>query len=127
MPDICALGAHGTDCQASTLYYLGILNRAAATHLAEIIGEGQGLAQSTMIEWLDEVFPEDAPHVNYTLIDLMDYKNETDPRRNVHNEEKIGQMNDHVMGWLNHILPFNQMGVMAVILHTATRSNKKKI
>jgi len=115
LPEVCALGAHNTDCQPSTLYYLGILTHDAATHLAEIIGEGQGHGINTMLEWFDEMFPEDGPHIDHTLIDFGDYYSDTIDGRNIYNDGEIREMNDYVMGMLHHILPFNQMGVMACI------------
>ena len=110
LPEVCELGAHNTDCQPSTLYYLGILTREEATHLAEIIGEGQGHLSSTMLEWFDEMFPDDAPHIEKVVVNLGDY---------YLTDKGLNEMNAYVMGLLNHILPYNNMGVMAVINYHA--------
>lgn len=126
LPDICGLDVHGMDCVPSTLYFLGLLTHEAATYLAE--QRESGIDARSVIEWLDESFPNENAHTYSEIIDLRDIYLRTNRRgKHIYNRRLIDSSNDRLMRYLNFILPHNQMGVMAGSVYFSENNNQESV
>ncbi len=112
LPEICGVDVHNSDCVPSTLYFLGLLTHEAATYLAT--HRRRGVDMDSIVEWLDESFPDEINHVDDKIIDLRDVYIRTNRRgKHIYNRRRINAENPRIMGYLHYVLPYNQMGVIA--------------
>ena len=112
LPEICGVDVHNSDCVPSTLYFLGLLTHEAATYLAQ--HRRRGVDMDSIVEWLDESFPDEINHVDDKIIDLRDVYIRTNKRgKHIYNRRRINGENARIMGYLHYVLPYNQMGVIA--------------
>jgi hypothetical protein len=112
LPEICGIDVHNSDCVPSTLYFLGLLTHEAATYLAT--HRRYGVHMDSIVEWLDESFPDEINHVDDKIIDLRDVYIRTNRRgKNIYDRRRINAENPRIMGYLHYVLPYNQMGVIA--------------
>ena len=124
LPAICGLGVHDEDCVPSTLYFLGILTYEASVYLAQEVGKS--INYLSVLDWLDENFPDDGAHVIAMIMDVRDvYQHTTKRGKNVYNRKLLNARNGRVMAYLHYILPYNQMGVIASCEYYSPNDNQQ--